>query len=123
MKNSVSTIVKMIATAIIILGLFSSVAIAIKYGVSYKVSLDGLETSRNIEKTIVIVLIGIVATLIIGCILYSLGEIIQKLQNIEYLSYHTNSNQNNTSNPNNSSNQVSTAIKPTNENDKCVILK
>lgn len=34
-------------------------------------------------------LIGIVVTLIIGIILYCLGEIIQKLQNIEYLHQST----------------------------------
>lgn len=38
------------------------------------------------EKTALILLIGIVVTLIIGTLLYCLGEIIQKLQNIEHLS-------------------------------------
>jgi len=39
-----------------------------------------------LEKTALILLIGIVVTLIIGTLLYCLGEIIQKLQNIEHLS-------------------------------------
>lgn len=86
MKNSTSNTAKLLSLAIIILGFFSSIALSIKFGNSYELTTTGLGTTRNLEKTALILLIGIVVTLIIGTILYCLGEIIQKLQNIEYLS-------------------------------------
>lgn len=92
MKNTTSNTAKLLSIAIIILGFFSSITLAIKFGNTYELTVSGLEPTRNIEKTAIIFLIGLVVTLIIGMILYCLGEIIQKLQNIEYLHQTANHN-------------------------------
>lgn len=92
MKNSTSNTAKLLSIAIIILGFFSSIALAIKFGNTYELTVSGLEPTRNIERTALILLVGIVVTLIIGITLHCLGEIIQKLQNIEYLHESLNDN-------------------------------
>ncbi|WP_455718627.1 hypothetical protein [Anaerosporobacter sp.] len=93
MKNTTSNTTKLLSIAVIILGFFGSIALSIKLGTTYKLTTNGLVPTRNLEKTAIILVIGILVTFIVGMLLYCLGEIIQKLQNIEYLSHSTSSNE------------------------------
>jgi predicted PurR-regulated permease PerM len=95
MKNTTSNTTKLLAISVMILGFFGSIALSIKFGNTYKLTTNGLETIRSLEKTALIVLIGILVTFIVGMLLYCLGEIIQKLQNIEYSLHSTNCSKDN----------------------------
>jgi uncharacterized transporter YbjL len=83
MKKSASNIAQLYSIAISILGVFASISLAIYFGKSLSLTTSGLTTTRDLERSIIIFVVGIVITFIISISLYCIGEIVYRLHRIE----------------------------------------